>query len=145
MVKDKNAMSRYLFTISLLLAAVFTAEIAKSQQSASAVMQVTAKIIPASSVELDEGSPFFLSGNTEDAINYGGFSLSLPEDVQIITSGLDHVEMANSDSSWKMNSKMDQTISGDGKVQFRFFTNPTREGVEGNLYKGIQVATIEYL
>lgn len=129
----------------LVFMAAFLPQVIRAQ-SATAVMEVRVEIISGSSLTSNsQGSAFnFTEGGNSDSQTYGEYNISLPEGAEILASSENSLTLSNGSDEWVINSKMEQE-NRNGTVNLRFKTDGEKSGSKKGVYKGVQVATIEYL
>ncbi|WP_372902617.1 hypothetical protein [Rhodohalobacter sp.] len=138
-------MRKRIKIVILVVAAIaFTAAEVNAQQASSAAMQVKVEVISGSQVSKNKVAESFQI--VEDEITYGDFELNLPDGAQLITEGDQSVLMSNGTDHWNMRAEMKIDREKDGTVNVKFITRDNKtENKKGTIYRGTQVATIQYL
>ncbi|MEX0904746.1 MAG: hypothetical protein WD604_05030 [Balneolaceae bacterium] len=131
----KNIIITFLFFA--LQEALLTA-----QNTSTAVMEVKAEVITGASVLQNSWVDVFAVKG--DEISFGNFFLVLPDGAQVLTYSPDDIEMQSDLQIWHMQTMMEST-GKDTVLELRFSTRATNSGLKKDLYKGVQIATIEYL
>jgi len=130
------------FTTFTLLLLVATTLPVLSQNASTAVMEVRVEVINGSSIERNDSSSVFELVN--DKTSYGEFTLSLPDDTEFIASSTGLVMLASDHSSIEMNCRLVVFEKTNNAYSFNFTTSGNGEAKHG-IYKGVQIATVEYL
>lgn len=138
-------MRKRIKIVILVLAAIaFTAADAFAQQASSAVMQVKVEVISGGQVSENKVAESFQI--KEDETTYGDFDLNLPEGAQFITESDQSVLMSNGDDQWNMRAEMKIDRDKEGTVNVKFITRDNKtENKKRTIYRGTQIATIQYL
>ena len=133
------------------LIAVGSQEVMAQQNTSTAVMEVRATVVSGSTIAMVGGSEIqnreFQNENGENReFTVGGFSITLPEGVEILSEIENEIELEN--GSYRMNvyTELHQTDSREGAATFQV-TGFNRSNITSNtgIYSGKQVATIQYL
>jgi len=127
------------FILVLLLATTLPV---LSQNASTAVMEVRVEVINGSSIERTDSSSIFELAN--DNTSYGEFTINLPDGTEFIASSTDHVILESDLSSIEMNCRLDVFEKTVNAFSFKFTAFGNVEAEHG-IYKGVQIATIEYL
>jgi outer membrane lipoprotein-sorting protein len=138
-------MRKRLKIVILVLAAIaFTAAEAIAQNISSATMQVRVEVISGTQVSENQVADAFQVSEEETV--YGNFAMNLPDGVDFITEANESVLMSNGADQWKMRAEMKIDRDEDGTVSVKFITrNNKTENIKGAIYRGKQIATIQYL
>jgi len=138
-------MRKRIKIVVLVLAAIaFTAAEAIAQQASSATMQVKVEVISGSQVSENQVAESFEVGEAETI--YGDFELNLPDGAQFTTEADNSVLMSNGADQWNMSAEMKVNRDENGSVSVKFITRDNKtDNVKGTVYRGKQIATIQYL
>jgi len=138
-------MRKRIKIVVLVLAAIaFTAAEAIAQRASSATMQVKVEVISGSQVSENQVAESFEVGEAETI--YGDFELNLPDGAQFITEADNSVLMSNGADQWNMSAEMKVNRDENGSVSVKFITRDNKtDNVKGTVYRGKQIATIQYL
>jgi hypothetical protein len=135
----KNIYKLVVFT--LLLITLSAIEV-MSQNASTAVMDVRVEVITGSSIERNDSVTMFDLVN--EITSYGEFTINLPEGAAVIASSEDLVLLESGHESFKLNCSLNVIEKTNNSMSFSFSTSGNGDAERG-LYKGVQVATIEYL
>ena len=130
------------FTAFTLLLLVATTLPVLSQNASTAVMEVRVEVINGSSIERNDSSSVFELVN--DKTSYGEFTINLPDGTEFIASTNDLVILESDHSSLEMNCRLVVLERTKNAYSFKFTAFGNGEAKHG-IYKGVQIATIEYL
>lgn len=136
-MKTTNAL---LLTLALALSPLFSF----AQGISTAVMEVRVEVVAGSSVERADSEQIITLNSEIDEVVYGDFYLTLPEDVQVITSALDLLTLENGSDSMLLSSSVHQTIDENGGLRLQFSAKNSSAATSGT-YSGTQIAEIFYL
>lgn len=129
-----------LLTLALTLMPLFAA----AQGISTAVMEVRVEVVSGSSVERSDSGQLITFSDETDEVLYGDFYLTLPEDVQVITSASDMLSLANGSDNMTLDSTVNQSLDGNGGLRLQFTAKNSTASKAGT-YSGTQVAEIFYL
>ena len=133
------------------LIAVGSQEVMAQQNTSTAVMEVRATVVSGSTIAMVGGSEIqnreFQNENGENReFTVGGFSITLPEGVEILSEIENEIELENGSYRMNVDTELHQTDSREGAATFQV-TGFNRSNIISNtgIYSGKQVATIQYL
>ena len=133
------------------LIAVGSQEVMAQQNTSTAVMEVRATVVSGSTIAMVGGSEIqnreFQNENGENReFTVGGFSITLPEGVEILSEIENEIELENGSYRMNVDTELHQTDSREGEATFQV-TGFNRSNIISNtgIYSGKQVATIQYL
>jgi len=133
------------------LIAVGSQEVMAQQNTSTAVMEVRATVVSGSTIAMVGGSEIqnreFQNENGENReFTVGGFSITLPEGVEILSEIENEIELENGSYRMNVDTELHQTDSREGAATFQV-TGFNRSNITSNtgIYSGKQVATIQYL
>ena len=144
---------KYILKYILLgtLIAVGSQEVMAQQNTSTAVMEVRATVVSGSTIAMVGGSEIqnreFQNENGENReFTVGGFSITLPEGVEILSEIENEIELENGSYRMNVDTELHQTDSREGAATFQV-TGFNRSNIISNtgIYSGKQVATIQYL
>ena len=144
---------KYILKYILLgtLIAVGSQEVMAQQNTSTAVMEVRATVVSGSTIAMVGGSEIqnreFQNENGENReFTVGGFSITLPEGVEILSEIENEIELENGSYRMNVDTELHQTDSREGAATFQV-TGFNRSNITSNtgIYSGKQVATIQYL
>lgn len=144
---------KYILKYILLgtLIAVGSQEVMAQQNTSTAVMEVRATVVSGSTIAMVGGSEIqnreFQNENGENReFTVGGFSITLPEGVEILSEIENEIELENGSYRMNVDTELHQTDSREGEATFQV-TGFNRSNIISNtgIYSGKQVATIQYL
>jgi hypothetical protein len=127
------------FTLLLLVATILPV---LSQSASKAVMEVRVEVINGSSIERNDSSAVFELIN--DKTSYGEFTISLTDGTEFIASSTDIVMLESDHTNLEMNCRLVVLERSKNAYSFNFTAYGYGEAEHG-IYKGVQIATIEYL
>lgn len=134
---------------TFFLALFLNSEILLSQMISSAIMDVQVEVISGSRIDMNHGYYSVNSKQSDSLENfemeYGNFTISVPEGSEIIVESNSEIKMSDRSSSWTMNSEHTHSILDDYSLQILFTGTPGDNHVMKGHYSGKQVATIQYL
>ena len=133
------------------LIAVGSQEVMAQQNTSTAVMEVRATVVSGSTIAMVGGSEIqnreFQNENGENReFTVGGFSITLPEGVEILSEIENEIQLENGSYRMNVDTELHQTDSREGAATFQV-TGFNRSNIISNtgIYSGKQVATIQYL
>lgn len=128
-----------LLTLALLLTPMLTA----AQGISTAVMEVRVEVVSGSSVERTDMEQLITFSEDAEEVIYGNFFLTLPEDVQIITSASEMLSLENGSETLVLNSTVNHTVDENGGLTLQFSAKSSPLAKAGT-YSGKQIAEIFY-
>ncbi len=143
-------MKRIIHYLSFVILLLSVTEL-YAQKSSTAVMEIRVEVISGSTIalnntnDLDSGWETFKEGSDYD-IRVGGFSVTLPEGVEIISELNDKLNLTNGTNSVSISTKIHQVKNNDGTISFAVTgKNETNLKSSTGHYSGKKTATIQYL
>ena len=133
------------------LITVGSQEVMAQQNTSTAVMEVRATVVSGSTIAMVGGSEIqnreFQNENGENReFTVGGFSITLPEGVEILSEIENEIQLENGSYRMNVDTELHQTDSREVAAKFQV-TGFNRSNIISNtgIYSGKQVATIQYL
>ena len=130
-------------TLLLTLALMLTPLLSTAQGISTAVMEVRVEVVAGSSVERTDTEQLITFSEDAEEVIYGNFFLTLPEDVQIITSASEMLSLENGSETLVLNSSVNHSIDENGGLTLQFTAKNSTRPKEGT-YSGTQIAEIFY-
>lgn len=143
----KRTLKLILFTFLL----ISVTKLSVAQKSSTAVMEVRVEVISGSSIalnssgKLEAGWEKYNQGNDYD-IQVGDFSVTLPDEVEIISEIDDELNLTNGTNTIDFSTKIDQVKNDDGTITFSVKGKTETDKIESTgHYSGKKTATIHYI
>lgn len=134
-----------------MLIAVGSREVMAQQNASTSVMEVRATVVSGSTIAMVGGSEIqkreIQNEHGENReFTVGGFSITLPEGVEILSEIDNDLELENGAYRMSVDTELHQTENKNGTASFKV-TGQNRNNIISNtgIYSGKQVATIQYL